>query len=216
MNANTATSVIADVEEQLEAIHAELSQYPWTSPVAYGNWLAQTYFYVRRVTHVLAAAAARTSPDEGLLHNHLLSGITGEKDHDALAIGDLEDLGFRIENFREHPLTKAFYQTLFYMIDTAGPVAILGYFFVLEGLAGTRGEPIYQQLLKAYDGRAVSFVKEHVILDQEHYPSSLRLLERLDASQLRIVSDSTQLAGPLYRYMVATIKAEGAPGPHDG
>lgn len=199
---------VAEVEQQVEAIYRELLRFPWTTRRTYAAWLAQTYFYVRRVSHVLAAAAARTPLDDHRLHEHFLRGINEEKGHEALAIQDIEDLGFSIDQFSEHPLTTAYYQTLFHMIETAGSSAILGYFFVLEGVAGVRGKVLYDAVMEAYQGRAGAFLREHVILDAEHYPKALALLNSLSDAQAIVVLESAKLAGPLYRYMVATVHAE--------
>jgi pyrroloquinoline quinone (PQQ) biosynthesis protein C len=199
---------VAEVEKQVEAIYRELLRFPWASRNTYAAWLAQTYFYVRRVSHVLAAAAARTPLDEPRLHEHFLRGISEEKGHEALATQDLSDLGFSIERFSEHPLTTAYYQTLFHMIETAGSAAILGYFFVLEGVAGVRGKALYDAVIDAYQGRAGAFLREHVMLDAEHYPKALALLNSLTDAQALVVHESAKLAGPLYRYMVATVHAE--------
>jgi hypothetical protein len=196
------------IQNEVDLVYERLRRYPWAEPKLYAAWLSQTYFYVRQVSRVLAAAAVRTPLDEPEFHEHFLRAITEEKDHGIMALNDLRELGFEIEQFREQPLTKAFYQTLFFSIDTQGFPALLGYFFVLEGVAGARGTEIYRVLKEAYAGRAISFVEEHVILDAEHYPRSLAMLRGLRPDYLRVVLDSTQLAGPIYRHMIDAVEAE--------
>jgi hypothetical protein len=208
MTQDRSGPVIATIDQQVQAIHKQLMSYPWHHRKAYANWLAQTYYYVRRVTHVLSAAASRTSIDEPVLHRHFLRGITEEVDHDLLATNDLRELGFDVAQLPEHPLTKAYYQTLFYMIDRAGPAAILGYFFVLEGLTGGNGEDLYKLVSDAHGGKAVSFLKEHIVLDADHYPQALALMKTLDEVHLPIIKASAELGGPLYRYMVEAVRIE--------
>jgi pyrroloquinoline quinone (PQQ) biosynthesis protein C len=197
-----------EIQKQVEATYRALTRYPWRSREKYAAWLAQTYFYVKQVSRVLAAAAARTPETHAELHDHFLRAITEEKEHGLLALQDLEDLGYTIDDFSEHPLTTAYYLTLFQMIDRAGSVALLGYFFVLEGYAGMHGKEVYAILREAHGGRALRFVEEHAVLDADHFPRSLELLNQLGPSDLAVVHQSTRLAGPLYRYMVAAVDAE--------
>jgi hypothetical protein len=216
MPKSAAVKATHEIEREVSLIQSELMSFPFEHREFYGDWLAQTYYYVRRVSHVLAAAASRTPIERSALHDHFLRGITEEKDHAVLALEDLKDLGVGIERFPEHPLTKAYYQTLFHMIEHAGPESVLGYFFVLEGVAGTDGRKLYERVDREYRGKAQAFLKEHIMLDADHYPRALRLLETLDDAQLAVVSESTTLAGPLYRYMVATVHAERRAGDQKG
>jgi hypothetical protein len=208
MSTNTGDSVFQEIQNEVDRIYRELIRFPWADPSAYAAWLAQTYFYVRQVSRVLAAAAARTPLTQPELHEHFLRAITEEKDHSEMCVRDLEELGFDIAAFSEHPLTKAFYQTLLQMIQTHGHASLLGYFFVLEGVAGVQGREIYDVVRNSYRGKALSFVEEHVVLDAEHYPRSLALLKSLSPAELQVVRESTQLAGPIYCYMIRAVRAE--------
>jgi heme oxygenase len=196
------------VRREVDLVHAQASEYPWESRRAYAEWLAQTYFYVRRVSHVLAAAAARTHIDNGALHEHLLSAIGEEGEHAIMLLNDLADLNFRIDQFSEHPLTTAYYQTLFYMIDYEGPSAILGYFAVLEGLAGAKGRGIHDIVSSSFGGRAISFLHEHIVADAEHYPRFFEVIDRMVEPELQVIRKSATLSGAIYRYMLRTIAAE--------
>src|SRR5690606_24416532 len=76
-------------------------KFPWTSRKVYGDWLAQTYYYVRHSTRLLAAAAARFPLDErgSALHYRFAAHIGEEKRHEQLALHDLQQLGFTLAEF---------------------------------------------------------------------------------------------------------------------
>jgi hypothetical protein len=204
----TRATATAEIQRAVDLVHDELVRFPWAHRMAYGNLLAQTYYYVRQVSRVLAAAAARTPIDQPQLHDHFLHNISEEKEHGVLALNDLRDLDLDLSKFPEHALTTAFYETLLYRIDRAGPPVILGYFFVLEGVAGDKGKDIYKIMNDAYQGRALSFALEHVILDAEHFPQSLKLLDGMSDAELEVVRVNVHYAGALYRSMVRAVRTE--------
>ena len=208
MNAVTSREVANLVRREVQRTYAQVQEFPWSDRERYALWLAQTYYYVRRVTHVLTAAAARTGIDDSELHAHFLRSIVEERDHDALATHDLHELGFQIDSFPEHPLTTAYYQTLVYMVEHEGPAAILGYFLVLEGLAGEQGRDLFEQVARQYGEGATTFLKEHVVLDADHFPAALALLDNLAAHHLGVVRDSAALGAAIYRRMIAAIGTE--------
>ncbi len=57
---------------------------PWEDKWTYAEWLAQTFFYVRHATRVLAKAAYRCSFEDEGLHKKLLEGINEEKNHEII------------------------------------------------------------------------------------------------------------------------------------
>ena len=201
----TPQSVTLEIRRQVGLIHADLLEFPWTDERRYGAWLAQTYYYVRRVTHLLAAAASKTRLDQAGLHQHLLAGIAAEGGHEAMAARDLRDLGMEVAEFSELALTQAFYGTLFHLIDRDGPAALLGFFYALEGVASERGRELYERVNQAYGGRASSFLEEHVILDAEHFPKSLDLLRELGEHELSIVQSSCATSAGIYRAMLRAV-----------
>src|SRR5215211_402825 len=96
----------------VDQIAAAYTDFPWEDRRVYGNWTAQTYFYVRHATRLLALAAARCPLADEELHKTFLQAIREEQDHELLALHDLQFLGFRPSDFGELPETAAYRQTL--------------------------------------------------------------------------------------------------------
>ena len=58
-------AVMKDVlARSIDELSRSLERFPWTDRDAYCEWLAQTYYYVRHSTRLLAAAAARFACDD--------------------------------------------------------------------------------------------------------------------------------------------------------
>ena len=67
--------------------------FPWASRGAYAQWLAQTYFYTRHTSRLIALAASRFDTDHQDAHYGLLAHLKEEHRHEELAIADLSHLG---------------------------------------------------------------------------------------------------------------------------
>ena len=57
-------------------VSAATDRFPWEERAAYADWLAQTYYYVRHTTRLIASAAARFPIDErgNSLHHRFAAG----------------------------------------------------------------------------------------------------------------------------------------------
>lgn len=208
MTRTTVHAALATIDKDIQGIIKSIGRYPWENPRAYAHWLAQTYFYTQHASRVSAHATVRTPIARTELHDHLVRTINEEKDHPPMVLDDLRDLGFSIEEFREHPLTSAFYQTLHYQIDTVGPFALIGYFFVIEGAAAQTGKEMLKKVRESHGGKGLSFLEEHVIADAVHYPAAQDFVKALSDDELLIVTQCGTLAASLYRYMVRAIQDE--------
>lgn len=181
------------------------AQLPWESREAYSEWLAQTYFYVRHATRVLAKAAWKCGMEEEFLHKQLLNGINEEKNHEIMAIKDLETLGLNIEDFSENAETSAYYQTLYHLIDVNGPFELLGYFVTLEGLGAIGSEGLYNRILKSHGPDAATFIKVHAHLDSRHFDEGLALLRTLNEKQTEAVKHGLSISTTLYCNLIQAI-----------
>jgi len=172
----------------------------------YGNYLAQTYYYVHQVTRVLSFAAGKCDIKTQLnLHERLLNSLKEESNHDLLAKNDLEYLGFNLEMFPEQMETRNFFESIFYTIETYGPNALLGYFFPQEGLASNKLTPLYQQLKDLYGEEATTFLKEHCILDVKHYHNALKLLDLCTEEELKAIEIGIRRSTELYKSILLAI-----------
>jgi hypothetical protein len=205
MSRTTVETALAAIDRDIVGIDRTIANFPWSNPRAYAHWLAQTYFYTRHASRVSAHAAMRTPVTRIDLHDHFVRTINEEKDHPPMVIDDLRELGFSIEDFREHPLTGAFYQTLHYQIDTVGPFALIGYFFVIEGYASRYGKELLHKVRTSHGGKGLSFLEEHVIADAVHYPKAQAFVASLADDELAVVARCGTLAASIYSHMVRAL-----------
>jgi hypothetical protein len=202
MTQGTVENALASIDRDIEAIYQAFGNFPWSSRASYAGWLAQTYFYTRHASRVSAHAATRTPVTRPELHDHFVRTINEEKDHPPMVLTDLRELGFTIDDFQEHPLTSAIYQTLHYQIDTVGPLALIGYFFVIEGAAAKFGREVLDEVRKSYGGRGISFLEEHVIADAVHFPAAQKFVASMPGDELATVARTATLAASLYSHMI--------------
>jgi len=205
------SSIRTDVTYALDRIYGDYQNFPWEDRQAYGNWLAQTYYYVRQATRLLAFAAARCRLEEEDLHGALLKGAKEEGGHELLALNDLKQLGLSIDSFPELAETAAYHQTLYYAIDHDGPASLIGYFLPLEGVAGSRMAPELARIRQAYGDKAASFLMVHCNLDVGHFDEGLKDLEHFSTEQLLAVKSSVTLSVALYRAVVAGLWRQARP-----
>lgn len=189
----------------MEGVCLEL---PWENKGAYADWLAQTYFYTRHATRVLAKAAYKCRIEEEPLHKIFLKGINEEKDHERMATSDISHVGLRLEHFKEYAETSAYYQTLYHLIDYNGPYALLGYFVTLEGLGAIGSDKLYDRIVNTHSEAAASFVKVHARIDTRHFAEGIARLNSLNKQQLEIVNHGLDLSTELYCNMIRKVTAE--------
>ena len=92
----------ATLDSAVSAMDARGRSFAWTDRAAYAGWLAQTYYYVRHSTRLLAAAAARFPHGRAgdTMHHRFGAHIGEEKRHELLCVRDLQALG---ETLDAHP-----------------------------------------------------------------------------------------------------------------
>src|SRR5688572_20045967 len=140
------------VEQCTTQMKTMADAFPWSSRYAYGDWLAQTYYYVRHSTRLLAAAAARFPFDDrgSALHYRFAAHIIEEKRHEELALHDLKRLGLRLDQFEERHSTRMFYEPQYYKIEQQAPSVLFGYIVPLEAIAAAHGSRIGAAVTTAF------------------------------------------------------------------
>lgn len=192
----------------IQKMQSELESLDWQDPACYALWLSQTYFYVRHATRVLSKAAWRCGFEDEDLHKKMLNGINEEKNHEVMCTSDLEHVGYGLEDFSELTTTSAYYQTLYSMIDTHGPFALLGYFVSLEGLGAIGFHNVFANLARKYGKEGVQFVEVHAHLDEGHFAQGLEHILSLPKEKRDLVEEVTVIASQHYINFLKGIKAE--------
>ncbi len=196
------------VRESIAKMEKHCLALPWEDRTAYSDWLAQTFFYVRHATRVLAKAAYKCRLEEEGLHKKLLHGINEEKNHETMATSDMNLCGHEISDFYEYPETSAYYQTLYHAIDYHGPFALLGYFVTLEGLGAVGSEKLYGRVIGTHREEAATFLKVHAHLDAGHFREGIDLLESLPPEKLKLVVEMIDVSSVLYCNMIDRVTKE--------
>lgn len=181
-------------------VDSALQRFPWHERTAYGDWLAQTYYYVRHSTRLLAAAAARFAHDARgyTLHQRFGKHIGEEDRHELLALHDLEALNLRLDQFDERDATRMFYEPQYYKVEHQDPLALFGYILMLESAAASNGGWILARTDPLYGRGAGTFLRVHAEDDVEHLDRAFAALEGISPEQERIVTQSLRQSASAY------------------
>lgn len=194
--------------EKIENLQTLLCNLPFENKEFYSNYLAQTYYFVDHSVRLLGLAMARS--ENLAFRKRCIEHIAEEKGHEVLCINDLKFLGLKPSDFKEHTLTKAFYQTQYYKIDRK-PISILGYILALEILAAKVLPQISSRVKLVYPN-SMSFIKVHAEEDQDHIESAFAVLEMLTDEELKIVMENFETSLDIFVMMINSISQEISSG----
>jgi hypothetical protein len=194
--------------ETVAELAAAVDRFPWERRTAYADWLAQTYYYVRHSTRLLAAAAARFAFDErgNALHHRFAAHMGEEKKHEQLCTHDLRELRASIEDYSERHSTRMFYEPQYYKIEHEAPIALFGYIMPLEAIGPAHGGRIIARVEAAHGDKCASFVKLHSKDDVEHLEKANALVEALPHHERRLVETNLRQTTFAYVAMLEDIR----------
>ena len=174
-------NIKTELDRCLGLLEQSFDRFPFTVPTMYAGWLAQTYYYVRHSTRLLAAAAARFehAPLGDALHQRFAKHMSEEKQHEQLCLHDLKVLGWSIADLPEHATTRMFYEPQYYKIEHQHPVAFLGYILPLEAIAISRCGKVQAIVAGAFGEKCTSFLRVHAADDPDHLEKALRAAEQV-------------------------------------
>jgi hypothetical protein len=201
----------ATLTECLGRLNDAAKTFSWGDRRVYADWLAQTYYYVRHSTRLLAGSAARFSFDAAgdKLHDRFAAHIGEEKRHEQLALHDLKVLGYSIDELPEHDATRAFYETQYYKTQFRHPTALLGYILALEALSAHSGAWIFETVSKAHGESSAAFLKVHAADDPEHVDKAIAAAAALPPEQLAVVEENLRQTTWAYVLLLAEITRPG-------
>ncbi len=204
MNLFEITKLQAD--NAADEIFKVYEQIDFTRKDVYACWLGQSYYYVYHTVHTLKHAVdACTKEHQQSLREQFLEGIKEEKGHEKMIENDLKALGYKVEDFPETLGARNLYQSCLHQIVYWGPEAIIGDSLALEGLACNKLPMLHEQLNKLYGSSACSFLREHCILDVEHYNHSLDWLKQCPEETLWIIRKGIHRVTELYIEMLKEV-----------
>jgi hypothetical protein len=166
-----------------------VARFPWEDAKAYGDWLAQSYYYISHSTRLLAAAAARFPYDErgNALHHRFAAHMAEEKKHELLCIHDLKVLGTTVDNYPEHHTTRAFYEAQYFKIEHLGPIVLFGYILPLESISPAAGSTWMPRVTSAHGAKSAAFLKLHAEEDVEHIDKAIEALATATDAERRLI-----------------------------
>ncbi len=195
------------LNQSVSIITNSYENMPWDNKEFYANYLAQTFFYVRHSTRMLAISAGRLSYEEHQsLHIRFLKHLGEEANHERLAINDLKALGYSVSDFKELNSTRFFYEPQYFKIEHQNPLALMGYILYLEVLAQNICPPLAKKLQGLYGKKAATFLLVHGEEDPHHVEEAQKLLMSLDAPTLEIITENLIQSSCAFNWMMKEIE----------
>ena len=194
-------TIEAKYKSVMKELEAMLS-YPWQDPAFYAAWLTQSYYYTSKSTRLLLMAAARCEMNQPQLHRRFATHAGEEKGHDLLAIRDVKDLGYSVEQIGEFPITTAFYATQFHKIQSEPVDSFMGWILPLEGVAIEFGAKIRAKVKEGKSQLPSRFLDVHVDEDPDHMVSAFKVVEGLPKEKHAGLLQNMELTKDLYLSML--------------
>lgn len=191
----------------IDGVEAQLRNAPWDDKEYYKEFLAQIYYFVRKSTRMLAAAAAVT--DSTPYYDRLVEHIGEENKHELLALGDLKKLGGKIEDHPELGITRALWEPQFYKIQRT-PTSLLGYILALEIVAVRVYPELMKDLETRYGKPAINFVRVHGEEDPAHVDKAIDQVRHLSEGEQKAVIENFEQTCAVLGCFMDAIKAQAA------
>lgn len=161
----------------------------------YGDWLAQTYYYVVHSTSLLGYALPYLKSMK--LKRHFEKHLAEESRHDLLVIKDMERLGLSMDQYPEDALTQAFYHSQYFRVQFQGATSILGYILFLEAMACSWGKEAHEQI-KDIHKNSVLFLKVHAEEDPQHVDSAIGAILELSPTEQEVILQNMRYSYEIY------------------
>lgn len=196
----------AALNQSVSMIVNSYENMPWDNKEFYANYIAQTFYYVRHSTRMLATSAGRLSYEQQqTLHLRFLKHLSEEAGHEKLAINDLKALGYTIDDFKELNATRCFYEPQYFKIEHKDPLAIMGYILYLEVLAQNICPPLSKKLTALYGKKAATFLIVHGEEDPHHVEEAQKMLATLPPEALAIITENLEQSSFAFNLMMKEI-----------
>jgi len=173
----------------------------------YLDFLGQAFHHVKRTASLLALAAARCGPEDGLYQAALFEYIVEERGHDEWILEDIAALGGDADAVRRGAprfACKVMIAHAYYLVDHVSPYGLLGIVHVLEGMSVALAEraavAIRAIVAPSTDG-GFKYLTTHGGLDVEHTAMFEKLIDAMDGRHLPVVIEAARDFYTLYGEM---------------
>lgn len=171
---------------------------------SYLAFLGQAYYHVSHTVPLLMACGARVAPRQEWLRQALAVYIAEEMGHQEWILDDIRSTGGDPDQARlaaPLPATELMVAYAYDGIQRGNPLSLFGMVFVLEGSSvalATRAAAAIQRALGLPDG-ALTYLRSHGVLDQQHMQRFEALMNRLeDAGDRLAVTHAARMFYRLY------------------
>ncbi len=168
--------------ETMKETRQALEEFPWENLNCYVGWVAQSYYFVRHSTRLLALAAGSASLESDHFHQRFIEHLREELGHEKLLLQDLSSLKQNIQDWPEILETTLFYEQQYFLVQKYGPKALMGWITFLDGMAsdfGPRAVERTQNLSKA----STRFLRLHSEEDLDHIQSAFSLIDQCELGE---------------------------------
>ncbi len=160
---------------------------PWDDKNFLASWSAQTYYFTKHITRIMALCSAQCKFEHEDAHKFFIEHLREEWGHHRIAEKDVEKLGFDLAHFPELPSTRLLYEPQYFKASY-DPISFYGFGLMLEWLAVDVGVTIYQRIKKA--GLESNFLKVHVKEDVEHSDHAEELINKFPGEQMERIKQN--------------------------
>ncbi len=181
----------------------------------YTAFLTQAFHHVKHTVPLLMACGGRLSSDYDWLQPALAEYIAEEQGHHEWILNDIQACGFDTDAVRNNQAAGKACQAidlmvsyLYHQIDRSNPLALFGMVWVLEGTSVSVGGEIATliQNTLALPDSAMSYLRSHSSLDQEHIKLFEGLMNRIsDPQDQQVIIDSANIVFDLYAAMLTEL-----------
>lgn len=198
------------LQKELDKLEPVIRNCDWENKRVYGNWLAQTYYYVCHSTRLLGLASSYFQRDRESLHRRFASHMGEEKGHEHLSITDLKTMKMTVDHWPELSQTKAFYESQYYKIQYQNATALFGYILLLEATSVRLGPQIYKRVVEAHGKQSCNFLRIHVEEDPDHVDKALDQILVLPPQELVHIEANLTQTADIYVAMLIALKEKSA------
>lgn len=194
-------------QPHIDRVGGKILAMDWKNSRVYGDFLAQTYYHILHSTRLLAAAAARFTPEQEQLHLQCMKHAGEERSHEKLSLSDLAELGYSLKDFPELHPTKALYRAQYYLIERENPLALFGYAYFLEWIGVAVGPEVMKTLEPFYGKNAVKHLHVHTREDPEHIEMYEKQLDQFRGADRKVIEEAVATTAADYERIYDEIRA---------
>lgn len=181
----------------------------------YIGFLTQAFHHVKHTVPLLMACGGRLPQQQEWIRVALAEYIAEEQGHHEWILSDIRICGGDADLVRNNqgtgkvcPAIELMVAYLYHQIDRGNPLALFGMVWVLEGTSVSIGGSMattIQATLELPDS-AMSYLKSHSELDQEHIQFFAKLMDKIDSEQdQQVIIESARMVYALYGQMLNSL-----------